>query len=502
EDKALLSRIMPVEEAVKLIKNRMTLGVSGFTKSGEPKTFFPALARHFAAHDPEARVNVYSGASLSDEVENPLAPFIRKRGPYISSTASRKLVHSGKIEFTDIHLSLFARNLLYGFYGDIDYAVVEATKITRDGLILTSSVGVVPEAVAKAKKVIVEINTQSPDWTGFHDIVALRTYPESSWPIPLINVHDHVGTPYVRCDPSKIVAIVESKLPDWPVPFKPVSATDKQIALNVIQFLDQMNHVLGWKDRLPPIQSGVGNIANAIVGELFDSKFKKIRFWTEVFQDGMLRFMDDDEKFAQASATAVSFSQAGYDKFFQMFDRARERLTLRPMSISNMAELITRLFVVAMNTPVEVDIYGHANSTHVDGTRIINGLGGSGDFLRNAYVSIVHTPSAKRLRDGSVVSCIMPYLRHVDHTEHDIKCIVTEQGYAVMTEIMNPEKRAQLIIDNCAHPHFRPLLHDYLKRSNTGTHEPRITSQDELLSWRKAYDDCCTSFTDAGVGSD
>jgi acyl-CoA hydrolase len=501
DDPALLRKVVPAEEAVKLIKDRMTLAVSGFTKSGEPKVFLPALARHLATVAPEARINLYSGASLSEEVENPLAPFIRKRGPYISSTASRKLVHSGQIDFTDIHLSMFARNLLYGFYGDVDYAVVEASRITRDGLILTSSVGVSPEAVAKARHVIVELNTATPDWTGFHDIIALRTYPEASWPIPLVNVNDHVGTPHVRCDPSKIVAIVESRQGDYPVPFKPVTATDRRIAGNVVEFLLQMNRVLGWRDRLPPIQSGVGNIANAVVGELYTSPFRGVRFWTEVFQDGMLRFLDDPEKFEQASATAVSFSAEGYDQFFRIFPTARRRLTLRPMSISNSAELITRLFVVAMNTPVEVDIYGHVNSTHVDGTRIINGLGGSGDFLRNAYVSIVHTPSVRRLRDGTWVSCVMPYLRHVDHTEHDVKCIVTEQGFAVMTEIMNPTKRAELIIEQCAHPHFRPLLHEYVKRSGAGNHEPRITRVDELVSWRERYEDVRHSFRDSTVAS-
>ena len=110
------------------------------------------------------------------------------------------------------------------------------------------------------------------------------------------------------------------------------------------------------------------------------------------------------------------------------------------MWLSNSAELISRLFVIAMNTPIEVDIYGHVNSTHVDGSRVINGLGGSGDFFRNAYLSIVHTPSVRKLKDGRTVSCVMPYVRHIDHTEHDIKCVVTEQGYAINTEIRSARR--------------------------------------------------------------
>lgn len=166
---------------------------------------------------------------------------------------------------------------------------------------------------------------------------------------------------------------------------------------------------------------------------------------------------------------------------------------LRPMWLSNCAELITRLFVIAMNTPIEVDIYGHVNSTHVDGSRVVNGLGGSGDFFRHAYLSIVHTPSVRQLRDGRTVSCVMPYVRHIDHTEHDIHCVVTEQGFALNTEIRSARRRAEDIINKCAHPHFRPVLRDYLKFAGGGD-EPRPTDMDVIQGWWKEYEAACRSF--------
>ena len=146
-----------------------------------------------------------------------------------------------------------------------------------------------------------------------------------------------------------------------------------------------------------------------------------------------------------------------------------------------------------MNTPVEVDIYGHANSTHIDGSKMINGLGGSGDFLRSAYISLVHTPSIRKLSDGRVVSCVMPYVRHIDHTEHDIKCVVTEQGLVLNTEICSPARRAEDMIEKCAHPYFRPLLHEYLKLAGAGD-EPRITDLDRLKQWWTEYDQACHDF--------
>jgi len=494
ECRELLDKLMPAEEAVKFVSDRCKIAVSGFTKTGEPKIFLPALARHLAQYAPKTKIGLFSGASLSEAVENPIASFVGKRGPYMSSSVARKMINAGEMDFTDVHLSAFARNLTYGFYGDIDLAVVEVSRIRPDGsAILSASVGVSAEALQVAKKIILEVNPSIPDYTGFHDIAVPSVHPRVGWPIPLVQVGDRVGTPYVEFDKSKVVALVESDKADYPVEFKPTSETERTIAQNVIEFLLYCHKRFNWGDRLPPIQSGVGNVANAIVGELYKSPFHKIRFWTEVFQDGMMRYVEDDDKFEGASATALSFSEDSQREFLRLFSRCREKVVLRPMWLSNSAELISRLFVIAMNTPIEVDIYGHVNSTHIDGSRVVNGLGGSGDFFRNAYLSIVHTPSIRRLKDGRVVSCVMPYVRHIDHTEHDIKCVVTEQGFALNTEIRSAKRRAEDIISRCAHPHFRPVLRDYLRIAGDGD-EPRMSNMDLLTSWWKEYDAACRSF--------
>lgn len=495
----LLDKLVPVEEAVKLVGDRSKIAISGFTKTGEPKTFIPALARHLEQHAPDTRIGLFSGASLSEEVEGPIAPFIGKRGPYMSSKASRKLIHAGKMDFTDVHLSSFARNLLYGFYGGIDLAVGEVSRIRPDGsVVLSGSVGVSAEALTIAKKIVLEVNTAIPDYTGFHDIALPSVHPKVGWPIPIVNVGDRVGLPYVEIDKSRVAAIIHSEKPDYPVSFKPTTEVETRIAQNVIEFLMYCHKTFHWGSRLPPIQSGVGNVANAIVGELYKSPFQKIRFWTEVFQDGMMRYVEDDEKFDHASATSVSFSAESRQEFMRLFSRCREKVVLRPMWLSNNAEVITRLFVIAMNTPIEVDIYGHVNSTHIDGSRVVNGLGGSGDFFRHAYLSVVHTPSVRRLRDGRVVSCVLPYVRHIDHTEHDIHCVVTEQGFALNTEIRSARRRAEDIISKCAHPHFRPVLRDYLKIAGDGD-QPRLANMDLLEGWWKDYDAACSSFPESAA---
>ena len=115
---------------------------------------------------------------------------------------------------------------------------------------------------------------------------------------------------------------------------------------------------------------------------------------------------------------------------------------------------------------------------------MMNGIGGSGDFARNAYITMFMTPSTAK--NGSI-SCIVPFVSHVDHTEHDTAIFVTEQGLADLRGLA-PRKRAERIIEQCAHPDFRPALRDYLRRaekSAAGLHTPHV--MEEALSWHTTF---------------
>ncbi|MEZ4450600.1 MAG: acetyl-CoA hydrolase/transferase C-terminal domain-containing protein [Nannocystaceae bacterium] len=501
ESAALRRKVVDADEAVRSIGARDTLAISGFTKAGEPKATMAALTRRLAAlalAGESPAITLYSGASLSDEVEGPLAPFIARRGPYMSNSRSRQRILAGQMDYTDIHLSHFARGVMYGFYGEIDVAVVEVSRIRPDGsVVLTSSVGISAEALVKAKRVILEVNVGGPDYTGVHDIVLPPAPPTIGWPIPITNVGDRVGLPYVRFDPEKVVAVVVSSEADHPVEFKPADATSAAIAGHVLDFIDECRRRFGWHHWVPPLQSGAGNVANAVIGELARSNLARLHFYTEVFQEGMLSLCEAaPDRFAGASSTAFSLADTRPERIEAVLRQLRGKVVLRPMWLSNAPEVISRLFVIAMNTPLEVDIYGHVNSTHIDGARIVNGLGGSGDFFRNAYLSVVHTPSVRRLRDGRTISCILPSVSHVDHTEHDIKCVVTERGYAANLEVRSGRSRAQAIIERCAHPHFQPILREYLRMADDGD-EPHLGSvgrMDRLEQWWDHYELACRAF--------
>jgi len=129
-------------------------------------------------------------------------------------------------------------------------------------------------------------------------------------------------------------------------------------------------------------------------------------------------------------------------KFIDNIDFYKQHIILRPQEISNSPEIARRLGVIAMNTAIEADIYGNVNSTHIMGSRLMNGIGGSGDFARSAYLSIFMTGSTAKNGD---ISCIVPMCSHVDHTEHDVCVIVTEQGLADLRN-KSPRERALEVI--------------------------------------------------------
>jgi succinyl-CoA:acetate CoA-transferase len=190
-------------------------------------------------------------------------------------------------------------------------------------------------------------------------------------------------------------------------------------------------------------------------------------------------------KMTMASATALSLSPVALETFNANIEELRARIVLRPQEITNHPEVSRRLGVLAINAMIECDLYGNVNSTHVMGTSMMNGLGGSGDFARNAYTSFFVSPSTAK--DGAI-SCITPMVSHHDHTEHDVMVIVTEQGLADLRGLA-PRQRAQAIIDNCAHPDYRPMLQDYFDRAsaaeNAGMQTPHIL--EESLSWHQRF---------------
>ena len=484
-----LSRTMTAEQAAALIPHGVNVGMSGFTGAGYPKALPQAIAQHAKSEHAAGRPYTlpgWTGASPAAERDGALAEAgaLGQRRPFNTDPTCRARINAGEIDFIDMHLSHVAQHAWFGFLGPMSVAVVEVLGVTEDGrLIPSTAVGNNKTWLEIADKVILEVNTKPPaKMEGMHDIYYGTAIPPRRVPIALTHADDRIGEPYLRVDPAKVVAVVETHKGDRDNVFAQPDANSNLIAASIIDFLAHEMKMGRLPKEMLPIQSGVGNVANAVLAGLLTGPFENLLGFTEVLQDGMLDLLRAG-KMSRASATSISLSGSAYRDFEENIDFYRERIILRPQEISNHPELVRRLGVIAMNSMIEADIYGNINSTHVMGTGMMNGIGGSGDFARNGYLSFFVTPSVAK---GGKISCIVPMCSHVDHTEHDTQIIVTEQGLADLRGL-SPRKRAQVIIDRCAHPDFRPQLQDYFDRAQRqgALHTPHILG--EALSWHQRF---------------
>ncbi|HAT3661843.1 MULTISPECIES: acetyl-CoA hydrolase/transferase family protein [Klebsiella] len=461
---------MSADEAAEIIQHDQMVAFSGFTPAGSPKALPAAIARRAGelhrAQKP-FQIRLLTGASISAAADDALsaADAVSWRAPYQTASGLRQKINQGKVKFVDLHLSEVAQMVNYGFFGEIDVAVIEASAIAPDGRVwLTSGIGNAPTWLLRAKKVIIELNHyHSPRVAELADIVLPGAPPRRN-SIAIFHAMDRVGSRYVQIDPKKIVAVVETELPDAGNLLDKNNPVCQKIADNVVTFLlEEMA-----RGRIPPeflpLQSGVGNINNAVMARLGENPdIPSFMMYSEVLQESVVHLLETG-KVTGVSASSLTISADSLRKIYANMDFFASRIVLRPQEISNHPEIIRRLGVIALNVGLEFDIYGHANSTHVAGVNLMNGIGGSGDFERNAWLSIFMAPSIAK--DGKI-STIVPMCSHVDHSEHSVKVIVTEQGIADLRGL-SPLQRARAIIDNCAHPLYRDYLHRYLQSAPGG----------------------------------
>jgi acetyl-CoA hydrolase len=462
-----------VEVAAK-IQNGQTVAFSGFTPAGAAKEIPKAIATRASemhASGQPFRIGVITGASTGHSLDGSLAcaDAILFRTPYQNDPDLRKSINEGRTKFFDMHLSQLPQAVRYGFLGPIQWAVIEACEVTYSGEItLTSSVGATPTFCRVADKILIELNRFHPQARrGFHDIYEPEDPPHRK-PVPILRPADRIGAPTIMVDPKKIVGIVETNQPDEIGSFAAITNTTARLGENVAGFLASELQRGLIPQAFLPIQSGVGDTANAVLKAMGDHpKIPRFDMYTEVIQDAVIALIKKD-KIRFASGCALTVSNPVLEDIYGNIDFFRSRLLLRPQEISNSPEVIRRLGVISINTAIEVDITGNVNSTHVLGRNIMSGIGGSGDFARNAFLSIFTCPSTAK---GGKISTIVPLVSHLDSSEHSVQVIITEQGIADLRG-KSPAERAATIIENCAHPVYRSALRDYVALAGS-THSPQ-----------------------------
>ena len=461
---------LTADEAAAMIPSNAFIGFSGFTPAGAAKAVPRALAdraERMASAGTPIRFKVLAGASTGDDIDERLAKAnaISWRAPYQSSRALRQRINRQETEFVEMHLSNVGQMIAFGFIPPVDFAIVEATEVTRDGRVyLSTSSGVTPSILKHAKKIIVELNRHhTPRLAEMHDVSILQAPPHRA-PIPIHTPLDRIGTPFVPVDPRKIIGVVENNEPDGLAVSAPPDETSEQIAAHIVEFLLAEMAAGRIPPEFLPLQAGVGNVANAVLASLgAHPRVPPFAMFTEVFQDSQVELMRSG-KLTGASTSALALSNDLMEQVCGDMDFFGSRIVMRPTEFSNNPGVIRRLGVIAINTVLEMDMVGCANSTHVCGTQVMNGIGGSGDFVRNAYLSILVAPSIAR---NGAISTVVPMCSHVDHNEHSVQVLVTDQGLADLRGLGSTE-RARLIAERCAHPMYRPYLLDYLDRAPKG----------------------------------
>lgn len=478
----LLQRVMTADAAARLFAPAMTVGMSGFTRAGDAKALPRALVER--ARTEPLGLTLITGASLGNDSDGLMANagVIARRLPFQADASLRRKINSGEVLFIDQHLSETAEQLRSGALPPVDIAVIEAAAIRADGAIVpTMAVGNSASFVQQAKKVIIELNLSAPlALEGLHDIYLPRPRPERA-PIPLTSPGQRIGTTAIAIHPDRIAAIVVTDSPDSPSNVLPPDAETDAIARHVVAFLEGEVAAGRMGPQLLPLQAGIGTIANAVLHGLSQSSFRDLTMYSEVLQDSAIALLDSGH-LALASASSITLSAPVHEQFIQNIERYRDRIVLRPQEISNHPEIVRRLGIIGMNTALEFDIYGNVNSTHVGGTHMMNGIGGSGDFARNGELAIFVSKSAAK---NGAISSVVPMVAHVDHTEHDVDVLVTEWGLADLRGLA-PRERAPLIIERCTHPDFRPALREYYERALLrGGQTPHVL--EEALAWHERY---------------
>ena len=478
---------LTAEQAAELINNGDVIGFSGFTPAGCPKEVPSALAKRaekLHAEGKEFKIGMYTGASTGDSTDGALARAnaVSFRTPYQSNKDMRTSLNTpGATEYFDMHLSQLAQELRYGFLPKPTVAILEACDLTEDGeIVLTSGVGISPTIANLADKIIIELNSRHPKaLRGMHDIYEPLDPPYRK-ELPIFTPSDRAGSPVLKVDPKKIVAVVETNRKDEVGGFTAPDEVTSRIGKYVSEFLTQEIKAGRIPASFLPIQSGVGNIANAVMFELGNNpEIPAFQMYTEVIQDAVIDLMKKG-RVSFASGCSLTVTDPVLQEIYDNLDFFHDKLILRPQELSNNPELVRRMGLITINTALEADIYGNINSTHVMGTKMMNGLGGSGDFTRNAYISIFTTPSTAK---GGAISAIVPMVSHIDHSEHSVKVLITEHGIADLRGT-SPRQRAELIINNCVDPQFRPMMREYLAKASKG-HTP--TDLSSCFNMHKAF---------------
>ncbi len=472
---SLLKYLSTAGQAASSIQDGMTVAMSGWAMAGYPKAVVESLIER-KQNGESLAIKLVTGANvpwLDDKLgaEN----MISRRTPMIASRTLAAQANNGDMQYVEQQMCRMPRLLKAGGFGKIDLAVVEALGFDEEGnLIPTSSIGMTHYLLNSADQIIVEINTSQPEiLENLHDI-HIPQAPPNTLPIPLIRVNQRIGKSGIPIDESRLLHIVETSIPEQMGAQPRGTELTKKIADHLFNFLEiEISRTGGT---LPPFQTGFGSIADSIADAFQRSNFRDLQFFCGGITEPVMELL------SSGKASALSTGGLGMServvRILNSIPNIAEHLVIRNGDITNNAEVIGRLGLIALNTGIEMDIYGNVNSSHIAGTRVVNGIGGGAGFAQNAGLSVMMIPSSAK---GGAISGIVPMVSHQDICEHDIDVVVTENGVADLRGLDDGE-RADAIINSCASDIYKDQLNRYLDKARSrGGHHPQLP--EDAFAW-------------------
>ncbi|MDD2533554.1 MAG: acetyl-CoA hydrolase/transferase C-terminal domain-containing protein [Eubacteriales bacterium] len=488
--KPLHERVTTVEGAAAVIREGMSVAMSGYAMAGYPKAVVEALVHR--KHCGEAlSIHLITGANVPYLDEKLGAEkIISRRTPMCASPTLATQINHGSVHYVEQQMNKMPRLLRSGRLGKIDVAVVEALGINETGeLIPTTSSGLNWQFIQAAAVLIIEINTTQPEMLGsLHDI-HLPQLPPFSQPIPLVRTNQRIGNPFIPIDLNKDIYIIESAIPERANPKTIDTPESDRLTKHLFAFLkDEYQTALGGK--LPPIQLGFGSLANSVANAFLQTNMGDLQFFCGGIGEPIMELI--------AAKKAVAISTGGLemsDRVEQIINQTqnlRDILVIRNGDIINNAEIIGRMGLLALNTGIEVDLYGNVNASHINGNRVVNGIGGGANFAQNAELSIILIPSTSK---AGAISTIVPMVFHHDIGEHDVDVLVTEHGVADLRGLDDSE-RADAILAQCTVGPYQQQLANYLElaRQTVGGHHPQLP--EEAILWYRRFKESGTMLED------
>jgi succinyl-CoA:acetate CoA-transferase len=475
------NRIATAEDAAASIGNGMTVAMSGYAMAGYPKAVVEALVQRKRSGE-DLSFGLITGANVPwlDETLG-AEELVTRRAPMVAGRALAAQANDGSLRYVEQQMSKMPRLLRSNSLGEIDIAVVEALGFDRNGdLIPSSSIGMTHYLMDAADEIIVEINAAQPEvLRELHDIYIPEAAPGTR-PIPLVRTNQRIGKSGIPVDPGKIRCVVHTDIPERMGSQPTGTAATKDIADHLFDFLEVEVRRTG---HLPPIQTGFGSLADSVADAFQHSGFDDLRFFCGGITEPVLELL------ASGKATALSTGGLGMsERVEQILENVPDlshHLVIRNGDITNSAEVIGRLALVALNTGIEIDIYGNVNASHIAGSRVVNGIGGGASFAQNAGLSVILIPATAK---GGAISNIVPMVSHQDIGEHDVDVVVTEHGVADLRGLDDGE-RADAIITHCASEAYQGQLSAYLQtaREQCGGHHPQLP--EAAFGWYRRLED-------------